>query len=270
MAGVKVIRLPHANGGEAWAVTHDLMVADGRRRRLRPIHVFTHLAQHLYPLKPGVVFGLAMALENKLYSVRFHHFELRRAIAAVDDPIYRGAYIREYEDEQRAIAALEAYLGAIYTSLEIVAQINRLIHDGLPMGFRKQAKKAAVFNFADWPWLPHFFDVRSELTHFNTPLPLVQHGCILIDFQRTKELEVFPKGRAEVELKAVLAYATELFRMLDAWAVDELKRVDPNTELHEAVELGPNTPLKVRKITARRVLKLLRDPKPRATRTAGA
>jgi hypothetical protein len=267
---MKSLRFPHAQGGEVWLITHDLMFDEGRRRRLRPIHVFTWLAQHLNVKKPQDVFWLCLALENKLFAVRHFQLEVRASVAQVGDPVYARPYVQAYEDEQKVIATLEAYLAAIYTTLEITAEINRFLHTGLRIGFREQAKKFPPFSFEAWPWLPHFYDVRSELTHFNTPLPSVETKNLLIEFRREKRLNVFKPGRHEISFEAILTYLPELFRMLDAWAADELKNINKDLKIKISSEPGPNSALRVKEVRASQVLKLLRDPKVRKQKAGAA
>jgi hypothetical protein len=254
---MKSLRMPSAQGGELWILTHDLMHEDGRRRHLRPIHVFTWLAQRLPNNKPQDVFWLCLALENKLFAVRQFLFELRAAIARVGDPIYGTAFVRAYEDEQQVIAMLEAYLAAVYTALEIAAEINRLLHPNLRIGFREQAKKVPAFSFTEWKWLGHFYDLRSELTHFNTPLPSVERKNLLVEFRRAKRLHTFQPGRNEIQFEVILAYASELFRMLDTWASGELVGIDRAIKIKVTTERCFDGPLRVKEVTVGSILKLL-------------
>jgi len=263
---MKTLRLPTATGGDIWVAVHDLMLMDGIRRRLRPVHVFTHLAQGLVTTNRPKMYSLCMALENKLYSVHYSLFEVKKSIAVWDDPIYSRNYVREYEGPQRVVAAIESYLNSIYTVLEIVSHVNRLIHPGLRIGFRKQSKKSIFFSFAKWDWLPHFYDIRTELSHFGTTLPIITENIIIIEFNNDKDLEIFNKGRYNINLAVILNYCNALYDMLDAWAMEEMKSIDPNFEINIFYELGPNSPLKQKTTNARNILKLLKDPRRKKAR----
>ena len=144
---MKVARLPTESGCDLWEVVHELTLVEGRFRKLRPIHVFTLLAQTIPKTQNHRMFTYCMALENKLSGVRFHQFEARKALAEAGDPYYVG-YIRDYDAEQKVVCALEAYFNDIYTSLELTSQINRILYPILPLGFRKQSKKFELFSFS--------------------------------------------------------------------------------------------------------------------------
>jgi hypothetical protein len=254
---MKALKFPSETGEQWWIVSHDLLLAEGRLRKLRPIHVFTHLAQYLVKSKPKHLGLLCLSLEAKLSGVRFQHIELRKAIAEVGDSIYEGKYVREYDAELKVISALEAYLNSIYTVLELVALINRILHPNLPIGFRKQSKKFGFFDFSKWDWLPHFYDVRSELTHFGSSLPRIDEGKVVIEFTSEKKLEKFEKGIFEIPFINIFNYSDRLFQMLDEWAKDELSMIDPEESIHTVLETGLNSPLKVEDIKIKDVLALL-------------
>lgn len=63
--------MPTQSGHEWWIVVHELALAEGRLRKLRPIHVFTHLAQYLLTKERDKIFGYCHALENSAY-----HFQM--------------------------------------------------------------------------------------------------------------------------------------------------------------------------------------------------
>ncbi|MBI1815509.1 MAG: hypothetical protein HYR72_11060 [Deltaproteobacteria bacterium] len=262
---MKVVKLPAHGGGEVWLVVHQLTVAEGRLKHLRPIHVLTFLAQHLVKVTPGEsipsrpqrTFGLCLALENKLAGVRHHQRQLREAIAGAVEDVYDERYVRDYDATQAVICSLEAYLNAIYTALELVARINRLLHDGLPQGFRDQSKRFAGFGFERWEWLPHFYDVRTELTHFGTPLPILAEDKIVMEFTDARQLRAFGKGRYDIPFTHFLSYAPALFEMLDAWAVEELARVEPGLEIDYSQETRPGVPLLPGKVKAGEILALV-------------
>jgi hypothetical protein len=254
---MKVVRLPTKAGGQWWVVVHGMTLENSRLQHFRPIHAFTLLAQNLVRNKKNM-YRLCMALENKLFAVRHHAFELRRAISSVGDPIYPGHFVRSYDPDQVLIAALEAYLNALYSVLEVAAKLNRLLRPTLPQSFRKQSKRFSLFSFTTHKWLPRFLDVRSELSHFSTPLPLVSEGKLIINFQNSRDLEVFTAGGHEIPLIEFLQYAPNLFDMLDRWALSELGNVDPEAEIDSIRETGPTTPLEASKIKAAEILRLVR------------
>lgn len=257
---MKVVRLPTKNKGDWWTIVHDLTVHEGRLRNLRPINILTFLGQVRAKGLKKNPFHLCMALENKLFGVRLHLQEFSKAVAPIIDQIYSGHYVREYGGTQVVICALEAYLNSIYTSLEMCSQINKIFHDKLPIGFRKQAKKYKIFNFKNWEWLPCFYDLRSELTHFNTPLPRIKEQKIFIEFTSSKKLEVFKKGKYEITFDLIKSFAPGLFNLLDTWALKELKLVDPDTKIAIIKETGWKKPLKTEKRKAKEILDLIKKP----------
>ncbi|MBM4037067.1 MAG: hypothetical protein FJ290_01020 [Planctomycetes bacterium] len=255
-----VVRLPSEQGGDWWVVVHDLLLAEGRLRKLRPIHVLTHLAQAIVGQEKTQIHSYCMALENKLAAVMFHHLELRKTIAAAGDPVYVGRYVRPYDPDQRVVAALEAYLNSIYSALEIAAHINRLMNPGLPIGFMAQVRKYPVFNRSKWPWLGHFNDLRTQLTHFGTCMPTVSDQNLTVEFTVEKRLCHFARGRYQIPLAVVLHYCVELFALLDSWALEHLERVPPDFALKCIRETGIASRPKVEDCTAKEILGLLRGP----------
>lgn len=257
---MKVVNLQSKEQQNWWVVVHELSLAEGRLRRLRPIHVFTLLAQTLVKGKiRKEMFAYCMALENKLFGVRFHQIELRKVIAGVGDIIYLNKYVRDYDDEQKLICTMEAYSNAIYTALELTAHINRLMRPTLNIGFRRQSKKFEPFSFTKWSWLPRFYDVRTELAHFGTSLPIVKEAKFIMKFTQTKQLRVFKKGKTyEISFTEILNYSIALFKMLDDWAESEISKVDGEQTVDSIVETGLNQPLKSEKIKAKEILDLLK------------
>jgi hypothetical protein len=255
---MKVLRYPTAAGPDWWIVTHDLSLAEGKKRNLRLIHVFTFLNQARVTKHHDRMFTAAMSLENKLHAVRLYQIEVRKALAQVGDPVYRNKYVRDYDDEQRVICSLEAYLNAIYSALELAAQMNRVIYSTLPWSFAQQSKKCNCFYANGKDWLTRFQDLRAELTHFNSPLPLIFSRKLIVDFKRERQLRAFKKGRNEITFHELLKYDSELFDMLDAWALKELQHIDPEKEIASTEETGINTPLKLSKIKVKDVLDLLK------------
>jgi hypothetical protein len=142
----------------------------------------------------------------------------------------------------------------VYSALEVTALLNKCFDRNLPQGFRRQAKKVDDFSLEKHEWLRHFFDLRSEFAHYNSPLPIVEQQKLIVDFRNPSKLEMFPKGRHEIGFDAVLSYAPALFSMLDTWALKELKNIDENTELNVLHETGWKKPLESKKITVKILL----------------
>jgi hypothetical protein len=258
---MKVLKHPiQGGGGHIWGIVHDLSVVKPWPQRLRPVHVLTFLAQTLVQTGRPRLVNLCLALENKLFAVRYLHTELRCAFSDVAHPFYNFEHVREYDDQQRAVCVLEAYLNGIYTALEVAALMNCSLHRELklPQTFRKQAAKFDLFSFERWPWLKSFYDIRSELEHRGTSLPMLWRNSLILNFTRERRLNAFEKdGRYEVPLAHILGYGTELFDTFDSWAREELSRVDPDTLLDRSRAISPQTPLKNEKVKAGEILALL-------------
>jgi len=243
------------NGPYVWVAVHDLSVNEGCYRQFRPIHALTFLAQFkAQERNRQKAFYLGMALENKLFGVRYFMSQLQEVVTPVSENVYQGHHVAEYAPQQRVIATLEAYLNSIYSALEIVSQLNRTFHPDLKQGFRRQSERFDLFSFERWEWLPYFFDLRSELAHFNTPIPSVQAQKIILEFTNPKDLEVFKKGRYEIAIEGICSYVSSLFDMLDAWAISELQSIDPEIEVDVAFEQGWKKPLQNKKVKVREIL----------------
>lgn len=255
---MKLVKLPSEKQGEWWILIHDLSLEEGLLRKLRPINVLTHLAKTLMKEVSSLPYK-CFALENKLFGARFYHFELRKALAKINDPIYRGKFVREYEDQQEFICVLEAYLNSIYSALEISSQINRILHPDLPLGFRDQSKKFSLFSLENKAWLKLFYDLRIALTHFESSLPQISEIKILITITHQRGYYLLQKGHNEIPINEILNFSTSLFTLLDEWAISELKNVDPEIEIGTIRETGLNSPLKMDKIKAHAILDLLED-----------
>ena len=240
---------------------HELALNEGRLRKLRPIHVFTHLAQYLARKDKDKIFGYCYALENKLFGVRYHQFELRKAIAEFYDLIYVESYLRDYDDQQKVICSLEAYLNSIYSALEIASLINKKLHPDLPQGFKKQSKKFDLFAFSKWEWLPYFYDIRTELEHFGTSLPQMSEGNLIIDIARPGKKYILKPGKSRIPLTSIFNFSIDLFRMLDEWAKHELKKIDPEITIVTHIETGWNLPLKTKTIKVKKILDLIKEHK---------
>lgn len=252
---------PTDTGTDWWVVVHDLLIDDGKLRRLRPIHILTHLGQFHPNASRSQTFVLCSALENKLFAVRYHQTELLRALAPIDKSIYGNASVFDYSGEQAVIAALEAYLNSIYSALEIVALINRDFNRPLPVGFRRQSKKFALFSISGNEWLAPFYDLRTELTHYNSPLPSIQERSIIFEFSAPSDGEHFErKKKYKVPFDYIIAMVHQLFSLLDAWAAPELEKLDGGQKLQIFKEVSLKENLKPRDITISELLSLL--PKP--------
>jgi len=254
---VKAVRLATKPGGDLWVITHDLTLAQGRARRLRPINVMTFLAHHLVPKNHAPVYRLALALEDKLFAVTYHLAAFRSAVGAFGDLVYSNTYVRDYSEEQKVICALEAMLGSIYMALEITARINSRLHRGLPQKFRDQSRKFPLFAFSESSWLARFYDVRSEFTHFGSSMPVISEGKIVMEFINPAKLEAFTKGFQHIQLEELGSYALSLYDLLDAWASEELKKMDPTVMIDSINETGAGKPLTPGKVPASTILDLL-------------
>jgi hypothetical protein len=255
---MKLVRLPTKDGPDWWIIVHDLTLTGGRLRNLRAINVFTHLSKLVVQDKiaPKVAES-CLWLENKLFGVRHHYFELKKAIAETDDPFCQAKYVRDYDDQQKVICILEAYLNSIYSALELTAQINRCIYPELRIGFRNQSKKFALFSFDKWKWLLSFFDVRSELEHFASSLPQIEEGNILINVTSEKNKYILKKGKNKIPLAMILNYSIGLFALLDEWAIQKLKKIDPDRLIPSIEETGIDSPLRTEKIKAKEIVNLM-------------
>jgi len=255
---MKLVRLPTNSGSDWWIIVHNLTLSEGRLRELKPIHVFTHLSKLLVKGKKAAEIGeLSLWLENKLFGVRYYLSEFKKLLAVTKDPIYRDKYVRDYDNEQKVICALEAYLNSIYTSLEIASQINRILYPALPMGFRKQSKKFNLFDIEKNKWIQIFLDVRSEIEHYSSSLPLIEERSVLIKVKSNRNRYSLNKGKNPIPFAAFFSFSNELFNLLDKWANLELKKIDQNKIIDSLIETGSTTPLQQKKIKAKEILNLL-------------
>lgn len=256
---MKRILVPTETGEDWWIVVHDLCVDDGKFRQLRPIHLLTHLAQ-FHPKKSKHTFRLCHSLENKLFSVRYNQRELLLALAPVDKPLYTHSRVRDFAAEQAVIAACENYLNSLYTTLEVVSLLNRVFNDGLPSGFRKQSKKFPVFNFEANEWLKIFYDLRSELTHYNSPLPQVRDRRLIVTFATPGSLEHFERDQQySVDISLVTEFTHRLFDLLDSWARPEILRLNREEKLVVYQELVFDGQLHPKNVTVGDLVDLLPD-----------
>jgi hypothetical protein len=252
---------PTEAGTGWWIVVHDLVIDDGKLRRLRPIHALTHLGQYHPKASQSQTFALCVALENKLFAVRYHQAEVMRALAPIDNNLYGRSRVHEYTGEQAVIAALEAYLNSIYSALEVTALINRDFNRPLPSGYRSQSKKFPPFALKDNEWLRVFYDLRTELTHFNTPLPSIQDRSLVLEFNSPGDGEYFEKKKKyKIPFGYIVAMVHGLFDLLDHWAEQELKLLDGKQGLQIFEEISLESHLKPRDITISDLLALIPTP----------
>lgn len=238
---MKRVLMPTTTSGDWWVIMHPLSVKDRQFRRARAIHVLTMLAQHLTPKKARDTFGYSLALENKLFGVRHHLREARAAFGRVGDPIYVGSHVNDYDDYQALICSLEAYFNAIYSALELAARLNRQFDSKLPMGFHDQSKRYPLFSFESWPWLGRFYDLRTEFAHFGTSLPEIREASLVVGFTRPGKLDAFTKGEHhKVPLAEVFGFAVQLFDMLDNWAKERIRQMDPKAQVDTVADTGPS------------------------------
>jgi hypothetical protein len=197
-----------------------------------------------------------MALENKLSAV--HHLGLivRSSMSQLGDPVYVSDHVEEYDAQGGIIAATEAYFAAIYSVLEITSLVNRSLHPGLPIGFRRQAKKWPTFDFGRHRWLPLFYDLRTELVHFGTPHVDPKNLALIIEFTANK-LEHFKQKRYTIPMVTILKFAKGLFEMLDTWALEELKSAKADAQVHTMFEETPGTALRIEKTPVSEILTLV-------------
>ncbi len=254
---MQVAKLPTVHGGQWWVVLHDLTIAEKRVPPVQPVHAFTFLAQLAGSGSKSARFALGLALENKLFAVTQSLERLRRLTS--DDPRREppSIHLRDYLAEARVVSELDAYLGAIYASLEVVAKLNQHLDRRLPSKFHDQAKKYQLFSFTASPWLGRFFDIRSEITHFSSPLPVVTHGMLAIEFRTQRALNAFAPGIQEVPIPEILTYRRELLALLNRWARQALASVDPEAEVDTWSFTSRKAPGTHSKSCAREILALV-------------
>lgn len=256
---MKLLRLPAKDRTDWWIVTHSFSFKQQWFKNVRPIHVLTFVAQSLVRKNKQAVFRLCLALENKIFAIRHNLSRLRSSIAKVGDPIYDGRFEKDYDPIQEVIADLEAYINSIYSVLEIIALLNKKFDRNLPQSFRKQAKKYRLFSFQQNNWLKIFYDLRAELTHYNTSLPTIQDVSILIDFQNPSKLEFFQKGRHKIPFAEIFNFYTELIKLLDKWAIDKLKDIDEESE-QDVFELDEEKKkLIAKKVKIKHIIKMMKS-----------
>jgi hypothetical protein len=223
------------------ALSHDLSSREGDIRKTRPIHlltfVYSTVAAKFLPVVERTN-GLCSALEAKLKAVEHFAGSTRESFAKVPRPGGDGEDQASFADGVVFIAQLEAYIGAVYSSLELTNAVVRNIHPkaSIKHGFRAMTKKGFnTFQFDRWPWLSSFYDVRTELCHFGSPLPWIDGEAIVLSITQSHETHRFKRGtRVTIPVSEMLQYR-DLMGMLDDWAMSELREVDPQLEMFQLV-----------------------------------
>ena len=213
-----------------WIVMHQLIDRNNWGHDVRPINILTFLGERINSGRKNNMFSLGMALENKLAGVARSHRDFVSCVTAIGD-VLPDPYIRSYIDEQNFMSSLECHLHTIYASLEVVAEMNRIFTPNMPMGFREQSKKYPPFSFENREWLKHFYDLRTELTHYNTALPLLRQGKLYIEFQCGRQLEIYAKGPTEIEVQGVVHFFLQLLKLFDEWALEILKKLPDDGDI---------------------------------------
>jgi hypothetical protein len=180
---------------------------------------------------------LCMALDAKLAAVERLATLAKDAFAKIPKPGVNGRDIARYDEAAIFVTQVEAYLGAVYSSLELTNGVLRALHPQVKQGFRAMAKKGfGPFGFERWPWLDSFYDVRTELCHFGSPLPWIDAAAIVLDITQSHETHRFKRGtKVAVPVAELLQYRDCLFSMLDAWALDHLRSLDQELALYQLV-----------------------------------
>jgi hypothetical protein len=240
---VKLVRFNvEAASQKVWVLQHDLASIGRPAPKTRPIHLLTFLYGHssaqllqLPPARDVSTFGLCLALEAKLSAVKHFAIHAANAFARIQFP--QGTEIAPFEAGTIFIAEIEAYLNAIYSSLELTNQIVRLVDPNVKQGFRNMAKKGRhPFDFKTQSWLSSFYDVRTELSHHGSPMPSIHHAAIVLEITQRHQTHRFEYGkRAIIPVAELLQYEDGLFAMLDLWATARLAALDPQIAVDQLI-----------------------------------
>jgi hypothetical protein len=226
-----------------WTLMHDLAVFEAAPRKTRPIHAFTFLVGTMGFWSLGLshsqaieLVRLSYALEAKLYAVKHFGNAAAEEFSRVRSPS-AGGELSDWADAARFIAELEAFLGAVYSALEVTNQVARCLTKDVPIGFRKAStRKGSFFAFAQWRWLEVFYDLRTEFAHFNSGIPSIHEGRLIFDvMQKQEPHRLARRTRAAIAIASVLDIETQLFVMLDAWAMTYLQKLNPDFEITQDV-----------------------------------
>jgi|GEM_PF-2752014 len=252
---MKIVRIPDGLGNDALVVMHNFGVHEEPYRKFRSIHLLTYLAQHHENSKNSIdAFRLSITLENKIYAVEHYLNLLSENLGSLSIGLYEKHSISDYYPTQKTIAIIEGYINAIYSTLEVTSELNKHLNFSLPKGFRRQAKKYELFSFERNEWLKHFYDIRTELAHYNSIIPIIERDMFIIEFRNPSKLEVFKNGKHEVKFETLLNYAPSLLNMLDTWSKNELQYIKKDAELNIIHEAGWRKPVINKTITLQTLL----------------
>jgi hypothetical protein len=224
-----------------WVLQHDLSSREGPISKTRPIHVLTFVyathGQKLVGASHERASRLCTALEAKLNAVEHLVAATNESFTKIPKPGRNGRDIASYTEAAVFIAQVEAYLGAIYSSLELTNAVVRMLHPQVKQGFRAMTKKGfGPFQFDRWPWLSSFYDVRTELCHFGSALPWIDAAAIVLDITQSHETHRFKRGtKVAVPVAELLQYRDGLFSMLDTWSLEHLRSLDQELALYQLV-----------------------------------
>jgi len=253
---MKLIRLPQNKERDWWVFAHELTLDHNSVRKIHPIHIFTHLIGRFVKNHTIGVFNLCLALENKLYAIRLNRVSFRKSVIESSENRLNSKYVRDYKPSQKVICSLDNYLGSIYSSLEITAQTHALIHSklNLPRNFRDQSKKVDIFSFKKGDWLAEFYDLRSELTHYSSSIPMIDEREIFVEFHGEKDRENFEKGKHRIGIRNILGYYPQFLKMLNNWSRSELLSADPKVNIYAIPRSDFNKPLKPKSVKVETIL----------------
>lgn len=156
----------------------------------------------------------------------------------------------DYEDDAIQIAYLDAYLSAIYSLTENIAEITTIFYakNNLPHGFNSQMKSVVkrkdselydlylLFNRQDW--YSQFHKVRSETTHFGTAFLVwnPRYGgdtcrsnlCISSHRKGDKDYYIFDFGDIHKIHRGLITF-------IEDWSEILTKKISGNTKLSAAI-----------------------------------
>ncbi|HEY1693649.1 MAG TPA: hypothetical protein VGG39_15885 [Polyangiaceae bacterium] len=226
-----------------WVLQHDLYSRQGPIVKTRPIHVMTFahevVAHIVDPKKGRRQSSLCYTLEAKLAGVNHFGAAMAEAFNRIPDPSSRTSDLASWEPAAAFVATLEAYLNAVYSTLEVTNHLARTFDVNLKDGFRRMALSKiapSALQFNHWPWLASFYDVRTELGHHGSPLPFPRGASVVLTITQPGKTHRFERGKqVQVPLSEVLGYEDGLRAMLDEWASDRLAKLDPNLTFRQLV-----------------------------------
>jgi hypothetical protein len=240
---VKLVRFNMEGATQrVWVLQHDLYSRQGPIEKTRPIHIMTFAYEvHHELLKPpkGVERShLCATLEAKLACVDHFGASMAEAFFRIPDPNGESD-VASWNHAAIFVATLEAYLSAIYSSLEVANLLARTFDANLKQGFRKMAMSSrapASLRFDRWPWLATFYDMRTELCHHGSPLPYIQREAVVFQITQRHQTHRFEHGKmVAVSISEIVAFEEGLRAMLDEWASGHLELLDPNLKFRQLV-----------------------------------